>query len=222
MSRLSSGITLALDAAMSTGTVAVLRDGALAVTRDVAMRGGEDERFFPVVLDALRAAGAAPETVTGVICGEGPGSFTSLRVAGAIAKGIAQGTGCPLFAVPSLALLVAASDAAHAPGSRWLATIDALRGDRYLALVIVGADGGIASVEALGLARAGDVKARAEALRATAIGPDEAIPGAPHARGIPRCLALVEARGPVDLAAWEPVYGRLAEAQAKLEREGGR
>jgi tRNA threonylcarbamoyladenosine biosynthesis protein TsaB len=221
VSVLPAGITLALDAAVSLGTVAVLRDGAIAAAREVTMRGGEDERFFPAVLGALADAGVKPAEVTGVACGEGPGSFTSLRVAGAIAKGVAQGTASPLFAVPSLALIVAASDATLAPGGRWLATLDAMRGDRYLALVTVGRDGMLTAVESLGLAPAGEVGARARALGAMTIGPGEATDATPHARGVVRCLALLEARGAVDLASWEPLYGRLAEAQAKLERERG-
>lgn len=218
--RPTQGLTLVLDAAVSVGTVAVLRDGTLAASREVAMRGGEDERFFPAVLGALRAAGTGPAEVATVICGEGPGSFTSLRVAGAIAKGVAQGVDAPLLAVPSLALIVA--DSARTLGAgRWLATLDAMRGDKYLALVVTGADGAIAAVDPLGLSPATDVPARAAALAAQPIGPGEAIDAMPHARGVLRCLAWLEARLPVDLASWEPVYGRLAEAQAKLARERG-
>lgn len=218
MSVLPAGVTLVLDAAMSVGTVVVLRDGAIASSREVAMRGGEDERFFPTVLDAFSAADAQPADLSAVVCGEGPGSFTSLRVAGAIAKGFSQGSGCPIFALSSLALMVGAVDATRAAG-RWLATLDAMRGDRYLALVSVDALGMVTSAEPLGLAPADTVAARAAELGASPIGPGESVRATPHARGIARCLALLEARGPVDLASWEPVYGRLAEAQAKLERE---
>jgi tRNA threonylcarbamoyladenosine biosynthesis protein TsaB len=212
---------LALDAAISVGTVAVLLDGVIVATREVALRGGEDERFFPAVLSALREAGAGPAEVTGVACGEGPGSFTSLRVAGAIAKGVAQGTGSPLLALPSLALVVAASEATTRPGSRWLVTLDAMRGERYVALVSVGEGGMVTSIEARGLAPAAEVPALAARLEATVIGPGESVDASPHARGIVRCLPLLAVRGPVDLAAWEPVYGRLAEAQAKRARERG-
>ena len=41
-----------------------------------------------------------------IVCGAGPGSFTSLRIAGSIAKGIAGGANRPLYAVPSMALMV--------------------------------------------------------------------------------------------------------------------
>jgi tRNA threonylcarbamoyladenosine biosynthesis protein TsaB len=213
-----SGLTLVLDAAVSVGSIAVLRDGALVAQRSVAMRGKDDEPLTPAVLDTLHGAGVGLTSLARVICGEGPGSFTSLRIAGAISKGIVQGTGCALHAIPSLALIVAGSDLTRTGGGRWLATLDAMRGDRYLALVTIGTDGDLASYEALGLAPAAEMAARAAALDATPIGPDAAIVAAPQAAGITRCLALLGARGPVDLASWEPVYGRLAEAQAKRER----
>jgi tRNA threonylcarbamoyladenosine biosynthesis protein TsaB len=57
---------------------------------------------------------------------------------------------------------------------------------------------------------------------ATLIGPDEALVARPEARNVRDCLALIEATGPVDLASWEPVYGRLAEAQVKWEAAHGR
>ncbi len=215
------GITLALDAAASIGTIAVLRDGALVDERTIVMRSAAEERFLPAVLASLAEAGVRAGGVDRVVCGAGPGSFTALRVAGAVAKGIAMGADCPLFGVPSLALIVAASGVTHAPG-RWLATLDALRGDRYLACVEVGADGALVSVDPLGLAPAETVPARAEALSAQVIGPGERIEGTPHARGVVRCLALLGAAGPADLGAWEPVYGRLAEAQVKRDEADAR
>ncbi len=211
-------LTLAMDAAASIGTVAVLRGATVVAERTVRMRSADDERFMPAVLAALEEAGVAPSEPDRIVCGAGPGSFTSLRVAGAVAKGLAMGTGRPLLAVPSLALIVAASAATTVPGGRWLATLDAMRGDRYVALVTVGDGGMLTTFEALGLMPAPEVAARAEALGARPIGPDEVEDAGPHARGLARCLGLVEAAGPVDIASWEPVYGRLAEAQARLLR----
>lgn len=209
------GTTLALDAAASIGTVAVLRDGAVVAERTIVMRSADEERYLPAVLAALEEAGTSAAAVDQVVCGAGPGSFTSLRVAGAIAKGIALGAGCPLLAVPSLALIAASAEVTREAGSRWLVTLDAMRGDRYLALVEVGADLAVTHFEPLGLAPSAAVPGHAEALGARVIGPGERLEGTPHARGLVRCLALVAAGGPVDLDAWEPVYGRLAEAEVK-------
>lgn len=216
-----AGITLALDAAASVGTIVVLVDGVVRTERTVAMKSAGRELFFPQVLEVLREAGATPRDLARVVCGAGPGSFTALRVVGAIAKGLCEGSGCTLHGVPSLALIVAGDERTRREG-RWLATLDAMRGDRYLALVAVAPDGEVSSVESLGLAPAETVADRAALLRATLIGPDERLAALPHARGVARCHALVETLGAADLASWEPVYGRLAEAQVKWEAVHGR
>lgn len=224
------GLTLAMDASTGGGTLAIFRDGALLGGREVVMRSNDEERFFPAVVDLLAEAGVGVADLARVVCGAGPGSFTALRVVGAVAKGLCVARDIPLFAVPSLALIVAADDVAMREGGRWLATLDALRGERYLALVeLVGGAAGVPasrgslqSVQALGRAPVGALAARASELAARLIGPDEAHRALPHARGLAGCAALVAAAGPVDVAKWEPVYGRLAEAQVKWEAAHGR
>jgi tRNA threonylcarbamoyladenosine biosynthesis protein TsaB len=49
------------------------------------------------------ASGLAPGDVEGIVVGEGPGSFTGVRVAAATAKGLARALSVPLWAVSSLA-----------------------------------------------------------------------------------------------------------------------
>lgn len=70
----------------------------------------------------------------------------------------------------------------------------------------------------------GDVADRARGWDARLIGPahPEGSEIAPHARGAARLIALIEATPAADLAAWEPAYGRLAEAQVKWEATHGR
>lgn len=215
-----SGAWLAMDAAAGGGTLAVLRDGNVIAERAVVMRSENEERFFPAVLDVLREAKLALSDVKRLVVGAGPGSFTALRVVGATAKGIAHASNVPMFAVPSLALTVAAEP--RAPGSRWISTLDALRGERYAALVEIGADGNVSRVEQLGLIATDLLDAKSAELNATRIGPDEAHNDTPHARGVARCIALIESAGAVSLASWEPMYGRLAEAQVKWEAAQGR
>jgi hypothetical protein len=48
------------------------------------------------------------------------------------------------------------------------------------------------------------------------IGPGQHIDAHPHARGVAPLLRRILAAGPVDLASWEPDYGRLPEAQVRL------
>jgi tRNA threonylcarbamoyladenosine biosynthesis protein TsaB len=217
-------ITLALDASTYVGTVAVLRDRAVVAEGEAVMRGEQEERLMPAVLATLGEAGCTARDVGRVICGAGPGSFTSLRIAGAIAKGIVMGNGARadgLFAVSSLALIVAGRSATLEPG-RWLALLDAMRGERYAALYDVGAGGAVREVERLGLIRDGDVARECERLGARAIGPREMMEAGPHARGAAVLLDDILAHGRVPLDTWEPDYGRLAEAQVKWESAHGR
>ena len=216
------GLTLVMDAAAGSGTLALLRGTALIAERTVVMRSEAEERFLPAVISLLDDAEISLHDCARIVCGAGPGSFTSLRVVGAAAKGLAHGAGIPLYAVPSLALIVAADERTCVPGSRWLATLDAMRAERYLALVTVNADGNVGTYESLGLAPVAEIAARAEALGAIPIGPDESHRASPHARGAGRTAALIASGGSVDLARWEPVYGRLAEAQVKWEAAQGR
>jgi tRNA threonylcarbamoyladenosine biosynthesis protein TsaB len=217
-------ITLAIDASTYIGTVAVLRDRALVAEGEAVMRGEQEERLMPAVIATLGEAGCSARDVTRVICGAGPGSFTSLRIAGAIAKGIVMGNGTRadgLFAVSSLALIVAARSEQLEPG-RWLALLDAMRGEKYAALYQVGAGGSAREIERLGLVRDADVAAACERLGARAIGPREMLEAAPHARGAAVLLDDIVAHGRVSLDTWEPDYGRLAEAQVKWEAAHGR
>ncbi len=215
------GVTLAMDASAGPGTIAVLREGAVLAERAVEMRSAAEERFFPAVLELLDSVGLRTRDLDRVVAGAGPGSFTALRVVGALAKGLCEGVGCPLFGVPSLALIPAGSETTR-DGGRFVATLDALRGDRYAALVALDPRGDVALVEPLGLVAVAALAERAAGLGATLVGPDETRTAAPHARGVARCWSLIAATGPADLASWEPVYGRLAEAQVKWEASHGR
>jgi tRNA threonylcarbamoyladenosine biosynthesis protein TsaB len=217
-------ITLALDASTYVGTVAVLRDRAVVAEGEAVMRGEQEERLMPAVVATLAEAGCSARDVARVICGAGPGSFTSLRIAGAIAKGIVMGNEPRvdgLFAVSSLALIVAGKSAVLEPG-RWLALLDAMRGERYAALYQVGAGGAVREIERLGLVREENIGRYCARLGARAIGPGEMMEAAPHARGVGVLLDEILARGRVSLDAWEPDYGRLAEAQVKWEAAHGR
>ena len=205
-----AGITLALDASTYEGSVAVLRDGVVVAEQTVAMRGEHEERLMPAVAAALAAAGAAPHDIQRIVCGEGPGSFTSLRIAAAIGKGLASAISVPLYGVSSLALA-----AVDAGAGRWLVTLDAMRGDAYAAGY---AWDGVALEELL----AWRVTPQHETLALAKSARCELIEGRPHARAIEPMLAAVIAGGPVDLAGWEPSYGRNAEAQVKWEAAHGR
>ena len=155
------------------------------------------------------------------MCGAGPGSFTSLRIAASIAKGIAMATDTPLFAVSSLALLVGGAELR--PG-RYIAALDALRAEFYVALYEVDAAGEIAELEPARLIAAEHLESLATSLAAVIVTPSDvsgAVRANPRARAAARLRHLVERGGPVGLSAWEPAYGRLAEAQVRWEAAHG-
>lgn len=71
---MSGVLTLALEAATSTGSAAVLRDDELLATREVAMRGGAEEHLLPAIDAALGEAGITSRDLGRIVCGAGPGA----------------------------------------------------------------------------------------------------------------------------------------------------
>jgi tRNA threonylcarbamoyladenosine biosynthesis protein TsaB len=211
--------TLVIDASTYVGTTAILRDSRLVADGQAAMRGRDTEALLPMVADTLARARLAPVDLTRVVCGAGPGSFTSLRIAASIAKGIALGVGVPLFAVSSLALL-AGGDGSPVPGV-YLSVLDALRGEAYVGGYAVSARGEVSVILAERLVRQGEVAELAASLGAVAIGPGQSVDRAPLARGAMALESLIQESGSVDLASWEPGYGRKAEAQMRWEASHG-
>ncbi len=202
-------VQLALDASAGPASVALFIDDALVQERRID-RTGSAELLAPTVAEVLRAAGFAPREITDVIVGAGPGSFTGLRVAAALAKGLARGSGARLSAVASLPLIAAARDDI-APG-RYVAVLDALRGEWFAQWVTKHDDARWTvdgAVERIAIAA---VHERAEADRATIVGPPIDIAQQPDARATMRIGFVAVSRD-----TWEPDYGRLAEAQVKWE-----
>ncbi|MEP6621789.1 MAG: tRNA (adenosine(37)-N6)-threonylcarbamoyltransferase complex dimerization subunit type 1 TsaB [bacterium] len=215
-------ITLVLESSTYEGSVALLDAAELLASRTVAMRGRDHEALMPSVAALLDACGKAPSDLKRIVCGAGPGAFTSLRISGAIAKGLALSTGADLFAVSSLALLVACVEPFR-PG-RYLAAVDAMRGEHYVQLHEIGADAELRVIGDLGIVASDQVEALARSMSADAIGPGRGGVAAivPHARGSARITKMIASSGPANLAAWQPGYGRLAEAQVKWEAVHGR
>lgn len=220
--------TLALEGATYQGSVALLLDSRVVAERTLgdedggAPRAGRGERLMPAVAECLAEAGVGRGEIARIVCGSGPGSFTSLRVAGSVAKGLAAGYGVELYAVSSL-LLTAAGAQPSLPIGEYLSVLDAMRGEFFAARITI-RPGGVAiqaePVTLMSAAQLTDVALREPSLRI--VGPGREIDAYPHARGVAPILAAVIEAGPVDLAAWEPDYGRLAEAQVRWEAEHGR
>lgn len=179
------------------------------------MRGRDAEALLPAVADCLSRAGTKARALSRVVCGSGPGSFTSLRIAASIAKGVAAGASCPLFAVSSLALL-AVGDGESRPGN-YLAVLDALRGEAYVGGYSVAASGETAMILGERLVRHAEVEQVAASIDAITVGEAQSIQRAPHARAARLLESIIVATGAVNLGEWEPRYGRKAEAQMRWE-----
>lgn len=215
-------ITLAIDASTYVGDVALLDDDRLLAEESTAMKDAQIERLMPAVASVIERTGKSIADVDRVVCGAGPGSFTSLRIAGGIAKGIATGANLPLYAVPSMALIVGGASLIV---GRYLVAIDALRGEFYVGLYHVSASGEVLEIERARLVNAAEVERIAAEHDARIVGPAifaDGIVASPRARAVARVTRYIELAGPVDIATWEPAYGRLAEAQVKWEATHGR
>ncbi|CAN5652873.1 tRNA (adenosine(37)-N6)-threonylcarbamoyltransferase complex dimerization subunit type 1 TsaB [soil metagenome] len=215
MSARADGYTLALEASTYAGSVALLRGAEVACARSVEMRGREEERLMPAVAECVAELPAGIGGLARVVCGAGPGSFTSLRIAASIAKGICHARGLPLYAVSSLALVVAASPAAD-KGGRYVISLEAMRDEAFMATFDIGEDGSIPASAPVTIVGRVAVPEAARAAGAVLLD------GSPHAAGVARMLDSIIRAGAVDAGAWEPDYGRAAEAQVKWEAMHGR
>lgn len=104
---------LAIEGASTDLSVALATPEGEAVA-DVSWTSAQRQsaELLPRVLDLLASADGKLSDLTAIAVGVGPGSFTGLRVAMAIAKGLALGLDRPIVGVPSLvAWLEGAPDA---------------------------------------------------------------------------------------------------------------
>jgi tRNA threonylcarbamoyladenosine biosynthesis protein TsaB len=219
--------TLAIDGSTYQGSVALFREGKLVAERTLkqedgtAPRAGRGERLMPAIAECLRESGVSRGEIARIVCGSGPGSFTSLRVAGSVAKGLAAGYGIDLYAVSSLMLTITGAQPS-VPSGEYLSVLDAMRGEFYAAHIVLRQGVAIQAEppSIIPAARVHELDAVERALKV--IGPGQRIDAYPHARGVAAMLDLILKDGPVDLASWEPDYGRLAEAQVRWEAAHGR
>ncbi len=225
---MSSPLTLALDASTYTGSVALIEGSQLLSECEVAMRGEKEERLMPAVESVISNAGVRPADIGRIACGGGPGSFTSPRIAAAIGKGMAAGRGIPLYTASSLILIVTGSPAGATPG-RYLAVLDALRGDVYTAAYEVresasGDDGKLEVLEIapLALVERENAAALAKSLGARCIGPPEELSAIPRASGFARIGAVVACSGRGERGLRAGDDGPLAAGRVRWGREYGR
>lgn len=238
----TDGLLLALESSGAVGSVAVGRPGFAPRCRILLEeRRQHAARLVPAVGEALEEAGVSMGELAGVVVGQGPGSFTGVRVAAATAKGLAHALRIPLWPVSSLAAGAvgpgwdgegadAGEEVAPEGGGAVRYVLFDARGDRiYAACYRVGPS----SVEALVPPRAGTLGriltppppagavfagtgARRHRERITASGfPVAPAPcGDPGAAGLLRWLGLDRGAAPADdPGLWEPTYLRSGSAR---------
>lgn len=122
---------LAFDTSTELLTVAVQR-GERQWRHEGAAGAQASSTLIPAVRSLLAEAGLALADLQAIAFGRGPGSFTGLRTACAVAQGLAFGVGLPVLPIDTLAAV--AEDARHAHGcTRVLALLDARMNQVYAA-----------------------------------------------------------------------------------------
>jgi len=97
-----SGPWLAIDTATEVASVALGSPERVRAVRSVRGARQHAAQIVPLIDQVLTLAAVRVRNLAAVVVGDGPGSFTGLRIGWAAAKGVAQDTGIPLRAVPSL------------------------------------------------------------------------------------------------------------------------
>ena len=122
---------LALDSSTDTMALALVARGQ---TRVFEARGGAlaSARMLPEVKALLAGAGVAMADLDAIAFGQGPGAFTGLRTACAVAQGLAFGLDKPVLAIDSL-MLVAEDARTQGGGDDIWVAMDARIGEIYAA-----------------------------------------------------------------------------------------
>jgi tRNA threonylcarbamoyladenosine biosynthesis protein TsaB len=219
-------VRLAIEASTSFGGVAVGDATALHAEVVLGVQARHSAALLPAVEFALQQAGVRPRELGAIVLGEGPGSFTGVRVAAATALGFARALEIPLLTAGSLAALALAS-VPHGPAV--CALFDARREQVYAAcyrfteraVETLAPPRACGVADAIALARRFDavcVGEGAHAFGGVIRSAGVRIAGSPHDG--PRPAALLRLAGLAGgwasapaRAGWEPLYLRPSAAQ---------
>lgn len=201
---------LAFDTSSPTVTVAVHdgTDPVAQLTSAETMRHGE--QLTPLIDRALREVGIAPQDLTAIAVGVGPGPFTGLRVGLVSARTMGHVLQIPVYGVCSLDVLAAEAVETGAVTGPFVVASDARRREVYLATY----DDAGQRVAGPDVRRPADVATElpvvgeGAALYPDAF-PDGRLPLRPRAGWLARCV--VEER--VELRDPEPLYLRRPDAE---------
>ncbi|WP_457356177.1 tRNA (adenosine(37)-N6)-threonylcarbamoyltransferase complex dimerization subunit type 1 TsaB [Roseateles sp. P5_D6] len=220
---------LALDSSTDTMALALVAQGQ---TRVFEAQGGAQAsaRMLPEVKALLAGAGVTMADLDAIAFGQGPGAFTGLRTACAVAQGLAFGLDRPVLAIDSLMVVAEDARAQGAGDDLWVA-MDARIGEIYAARYRW-ADGAWVVVEAPALYKPEALAAHWGTPAAVA---GTALTEYAEALGVlpqtwPQARSRAAALGTLAVAAWQrgemrdaaealPVYVRDKVALTTAERE---
>lgn len=130
---------LTIETATETCSVALQIDGDVRERFEPIARR-QTEHVLPMVESLLFEAGCSLRQLDAIAFSRGPGAFTGVRVAVAVAQGLGYAAGVPLLGISTLATCARAATMTHGPGN-WLVALDARMGELYLGVYATEEDG---------------------------------------------------------------------------------
>ncbi|MGK0375382.1 MAG: tRNA threonylcarbamoyladenosine biosynthesis protein TsaB [Arenicella sp.] len=117
---------LAIETATSSCSAALRIDGAVVVRSEIG-NNLHSQVLLGMVDSLLTQARLSPQALDAVAVGQGPGSFTGLRIGVGVGQGLAFGANCPMIGISSLDALALQAQGDHSV----IAAIDARMGEVY-------------------------------------------------------------------------------------------
>ncbi|MBN7798163.1 tRNA (adenosine(37)-N6)-threonylcarbamoyltransferase complex dimerization subunit type 1 TsaB [Parahaliea mediterranea] len=126
---------LAIDTSTDACSLALLRDGELSECHEIVPRQ-HSQRLFGMLRELLPHGRLREQGVDAVVYGEGPGSFTGLRVCASAVQGLCFAASLPAIPVSTLTAqaYTALREGLAGDGDLLLSTLDAQIGELYWSL----------------------------------------------------------------------------------------
>ena len=230
---------LAIETATAWQSVAIVEDDRVLAIREQEAGGAHGTLLLPTIDSLLAKSGLTLQSLNGMACSIGPGSFTGLRVGLSTCLGLRAATGMPLVLVPTLEAMAwnieATSSLAICP------VLSSRRGEVYWAIFRRTPDGHLLRVlsEQVGtpgqlasslseetIVFGGGWSAMEQEIRAAVPGSVSLSPASEQAARPSAvqvaCLGIARfQRGDIAGDVITPLYVQRAEAEVQYEQSGG-